>query len=98
MDQIKEMLIELYCLKKIELHKLLKKFSAEQLLAQRSHFIVNELTKPVTVWRLFYYIDKHGDFINRGKLMHHQIARAIFNSCETKEQLQILEYIEDVSE
>ena len=41
---------------------------------------------------LMYYIDKFGDF-NEGNELHKRIARAIFNSLDIKDKLEIDTYL-----
>jgi len=92
---MKDYVKEIYKLKNSQLNLLLEDMSVDDLLSQRRHFKVQPegIMQPVTVWRLFYYIDKQGDFVNKGKLKHHRIARAIFESMGTKRKLEVLEYI-----
>ncbi len=93
---MKSYIKEIFKLKKSQLNGLLTEMSEQEMMTQRRHFKIGEnIMQPVTVWRLFYYIDKHGDFINKGKLNHHKIARAIFNSMGAKRKLEIMEYIDD---
>jgi len=87
---------EIFRLNNKQLKLLLKALPEKIIMEQRKHFKVRPdgIMQPVTVWRLFYYIDIHGDFINEGKLRHHKIARAIYNSMSSRRKLEILEYID----
>ena len=91
---MKELLKDLYRLNNEQYRLLRKRMTDEQMLEQRDKFKIGEISKPVTVWRLFYYIDKYGNFTEDGKLKHHHIARAIYESMSAKRKREILEYID----
>jgi hypothetical protein len=57
--------------------------------------------KQVSKVSLLYYIDKHGDFSEcEDKLIpiHQLIARAVFKSLPTSEQMEVLEYLSYIEE
>lgn len=84
---------EIFRFKKSEYRAL--RLTDEEILGQARHFIITDMLLPLTPWRMFYYIDRYGDFINRGKQKHHRIARAIFNSMSARRKIEILEYISE---
>ena len=92
---MKELLLELYNITEAEYKKLSKKYNDDVLLKNRTHFIYGNASRPITAWELYYYIDNHGDFINRGKLCHHNIARSIFECMDAKSKIDILSYIDE---
>ena len=44
-------------------------------------------------WRLFFYVDKHGDFIDRPKNKQDSVVKAIFDNMEKGDQFSVLQYI-----
>ena len=87
---------QIFKLKNSQLRILRKRFSDERIMLQRKYFKIGSgIMQPVTVWRLFYYIDEHGDFINNGERIHHHVARAIYNSMSPKKKIETLQYIEE---
>jgi len=91
---MKELLLELYSLKRRELKTLRAEYSDEKLLKARKRFIVGTISRPLTLISLYYYIDEHGDFMN-GKRIHQKIAEAFYNGLKSKDKLLVLEYIEE---
>ena len=89
---------EIYKLNKKQYALLIKGMNEKILMDQLRHFKVGEINVPITSWVLFYYIDKHGDFINSGKLKHHIIARAVYESMGSRSKREILEYIYEKEE
>jgi len=57
-------------------------------------FDPNESNSEITKVNLMYYVDKKGDFNNPPLLPHKRIAKAVFDSLDTKEKLEIMEYID----
>lgn len=49
--------------------------------------------KPISSMGLCYYIDDLGNF-NKGNLKHQRIAKAIFNSLNSRNKIEILEYLD----
>jgi len=49
--------------------------------------------KPIRGWTLEYYVDKHGDFVNKPKTRRDYIVKEIFNNLESSEQYDVLKYI-----
>ncbi len=91
---MKELLLELYSLKRRELKTLRAEYSDEKLLKARKRFKVGTISRPLTVVALYHYIDEHGDFMN-GKRCHQKIAEAFFNGLQSKKKIEVLEYIEE---
>ena len=92
---MKEMILDVYNMNEAEYKKLAAKYSDERIFKARTEFMMMEgKTRPVTTWAMLYYIEKHGDFINRGKLLHHKIARAIYESMNAKDKVEMLTTIE----
>lgn len=86
---------EIYRLRNKQYSELMEKFGEKVMMEQYRHFQVAEHPHVINEWWLTYYIDLHGDFVNTGRLKHHIIARAIFNSMTPKRQVEVLTYIDD---
>jgi len=93
---MKEVLKQLYSLTDEELDKLLEKYSEEKLMKAKWEFLIGKLSKPITTWEMLYYIEKHGNFLERGKKCHHNIARAIYNSMTAKDKVEMLSEIAEM--
>lgn len=52
------------------------------------------IDSPVDAGRLEYYVDKHGDFINKPKNKRDYIIKAVFENMDKYQQFSVLSYIE----
>lgn len=96
---MKKFLKQLYLLNREQLKLLMGKYTEERLLASKQYFVFEGANiAPVTTLRLFYYIDSHGNFLEKGKKCHHNIARAIFESMNNHHKVEVMQYIEDLNE
>lgn len=50
--------------------------------------------KPIDHWRLLFYIDKHGDFINNPKNKQDFVVKAIHENMSMSDQFETLQYLE----
>lgn len=89
---------QLYNLNRDNYKLLRKKFSKEVLLETRKYFMMGKTMQPVTSYMMCHYIDNHGNFLERGKCIHHHIARAIYESMGSTDKVGILEYLEEEDE
>jgi len=92
---MKELLMNLYNLNEEEYNKLAKRYSDKKIFEARWEFMIMEgKTRPVTSFVMGYYIEKHGDFLSRGKRLHHKIARAIYECMDAHGKVEVLGDIE----
>lgn len=92
---MKDMIMDVYNISKEEYKKLAKQYSDKKIFEARWEFMLMKgKTRPVTSWVMLYYIEQHGDFINKGKRLHHKIARAIYECMNAKEKVEMLTEIE----
>lgn len=92
---MKELILGTYNISEADYNELAKKYSDEKIFNARWEFMLMEgKTRPVTSFVMLYYIEKHGDFINKGKRLHHKIARAIYNNMDAHDKVEILKEIE----
>ena len=50
--------------------------------------------KPIEQWRIPFYVDKHGDFINNPKNKQDYVVKAIHDNMSKHDQFETLMYIE----
>lgn len=92
---MKEMIMDVYNISEEEYNKLAKRYSDEKIFNARWEFMLMEgKTRPVTSLAMLYYIEKYGDFINKGKRLHYKIARAIYECMNAHDKVEILTTIE----
>lgn len=92
---MKELIMGTYNITEQEYDKLAKRYSDEKIFEARWEFMLMKgKTRPVTSLAMLYYIEKYGDFINKGKRLHHKIARAIYECMNAKDKVEILTDIE----
>jgi len=54
--------------------------------------------RPIDHLTLEYYVDKHGDFVNKPKTKQDYVVKAIHENMEMADQFETLKYIEYYSE
>jgi hypothetical protein len=54
--------------------------------------------RPIDHWKLLFYIDKHGDFVNDPKNKQDYVVKAIHDNMEMSDQFETLKYIEYYTE
>ena len=92
---MKELIMGTYNISEEEYNKLAKRYSDAKIFEARWEFMLMKgKTRPVTSFVMLYYIEKHGDFINKGKRLHHKIARVVYECMSAKDKVEILTDIE----
>ncbi len=56
---------------------------------------LHPVDKPMNYYRLFFYVDHNGDFVNDPKNKRDYVVKAIFDNMEKSDQFNILTYIND---